>query len=101
MTITNIDNDTINKFTGKLKEILQLELMSGNKIAETYEGDWPYPNSIMIFLEKPFITPIQRDLKDINFRNVNDPHYWKAEYVDLKNKMWLCCKFDSPNFEPL
>lgn len=101
MNITSIDNNTINKFNGKLNEILQLELIAGNKIVETFEGDWPYPNSMMIFLEKPFKTPILRDLKDIKFNNINDPHYWKAEYVDFNNKMWLCCKFDGPNFDPL
>jgi hypothetical protein len=98
---TSIDNNTINKLTGKLNAILQLELKAGNRIVETYEGDWPYPNSIMIFLEKPFKTPILRDLEDITFNNVNDPHYWKAEYADLKNRMWLCCRFDGSNFEPL
>jgi hypothetical protein len=97
----SVDNNIINKFSGKLNEILQLELEAGNEIAETYEGDWPYLNSVMIFLNKPFITPIQRDLIDIKFRNVNDPHYWKAEYVDLTNRMWLCCGFDGANFELL
>lgn len=93
MSITSIDNNIVNKLTGKLNEILHLELQAGNEIVETYEGDWPYPNSIMVFLGKPFKTPIQHKLIDIEFRNVNDTHYWKAEYVDIKNKMWLCCKF--------
>lgn len=96
-----IDPNIIVKFSGKLNEILELELKAGNKIVETSEGDWPCPGSVMIFLEKPFKTPIQRDLSGIEFRNINDPHYWKAEYVDVKNKMWLCCKFDGPDFEPL
>lgn len=96
-----IDKKIVNKFSGKLREILQVELKAGNKIAEAYEGDWPYPNSIMIFLKKPFKTPIQRDLEGIEFRNVNDPHYWKAEYADEKSKMWLCCNFDGPNFDLL
>ena len=97
----SIDKYVVDKLTGKLYEILQLELKAGNEIVETYEGDWPYPNSIMIFLGKPFKTSIQRELTDIKFNNINDPHYWKAEYVDLNNKMWLCCKFDGPNFKPL
>ena len=97
----NIDSNAINKFSGKLNEILQLELKAGNRIVETSEGDWPYPGSIMIFLEKPFKTPIQRELEGVLFRNINDPHYWKAEYVDLKNKMVLCCGFDGPDFKPL
>lgn len=97
----SIDKNAIHKFTGKINEILQLELKAGNEIVETFEGDWPVPNSIMIFLEKPFITPIQRDLIDITFNNINDPHYWKAEYVDMNNKLWLCCRFNGPNFDPL
>jgi len=55
----------------------------------------------MVFLGKPFLTPIRRDLTDIIFNDVNDAHYWKAEYVDLRNNMWLCCKFDGPNFKSL
>jgi hypothetical protein len=99
--VMGINYSTINKLSGKLNEILQLELDAGNEISETFEGDWPFPNSIMIFLAKPFKTPIQRNLLGIEFRNVNDPHYWKAEYVDKENKMLLCCNFDGPNFEPL
>lgn len=96
-----IDKSIIDKFSGKLKEILIEELQSGNEVVEVYEGDWPCPNAIMIFLRKPFVTPIQRNLLDIEFRNINDAHWWKAEYADKKNKMWLFCKFDGPDFEPL
>ena len=31
------------------------------------------------------MTPIQRNITDVDFRNVNDPHYWKAENNDKKN----------------
>lgn len=93
----SIDINTIRKFSGKLNEILDLELKAGNRIVETYEGDWPYPNSIMIFIDKPFKTPIQRNLENIEFHNINDPHYWKAEYFDKNNNMWLCCKFNGPD----
>ena len=99
--IVGIDSSVIDRFKGKLNDILELEIKAGNTITETYEGDWPFQNSIMIFLRRPFLTPIQRDLEDIQFRIVNDPHYWKAEYVDVKNNMHLCCGFDGPNFEPL
>ena len=99
--VIGIDYNTINKLNGTIEEILLLELSAGNEIVETYEGDWPLPNSIMVFLEKPFKTAIQRNLSSVEFRNINDPHYWKAEYVDKDNKMWLCCNFDGPNFKPL
>jgi hypothetical protein len=50
----------------------------------------------MIFLEKPFKKPIRKDLDKIEYRDVNDPHYWKAEYFDEENLQFLCCKFDWP-----
>jgi hypothetical protein len=96
-----VNSNTIMKLEGKLKEILELELKAGNTVEETYEGDWPLPNSIIVFLGKPFITPIQRNLPNIEFRNINDPHYWKAEYSDKSNRMWLCCRFNGPNFDLL
>ena len=97
-----INNNDIENFTGELKNILDMELSAGNKICETYNGDWPFPNSIMIFLDKPFITPIRRDISGIEFRNVNDPHYWKAEYHDKILNMFLCCNFGNmPNFDPM
>ena len=35
-------------------------MQAGNTVCETFCGDWPYPNSIMVFLD--------------------DPHHWKSEY---------------------
>lgn len=95
----NVDDSVVKRFTGVLKDILELELKAGNKIVETYDardGTFPVPNSIMIFLEKPFKTPIQKDSNKIEYRDVNDPHYWKAEYFDKENLQFLFCKFDWP-----
>ena len=95
----NVDDSIVKRFTGALKDILELELKAGNKIVETYdakEGTFPIPNAIMIFLEKPFKTPVQKDLDNIEYNDVNDPHYWKAEYFDKENLQFLCCKFDWP-----
>ena len=33
------------------------------------------------------------DLENIVFRNVNDPHYWKEEYIDNSVNHVLACKF--------
>lgn len=95
----NNDEKIISSFTGKLEEILTLELNAGNLICETYKGDWPYAGCIMLFLEKPFLTPIQRSIEGVVFRNVNDPHYWKAEYYDKTMNQFLCCGFGGvPDF---
>ncbi|MDV3425858.1 MAG: hypothetical protein LIR50_01040 [Bacillota bacterium] len=93
-----VDNKVIEKFSGELKKILELELMAGNRIQKTFQGDWPLPDSIMIILNKPFKLPIQKNLKNIEFCNINDPNYWKAHYFDCENKQYLCCGFDGPNF---
>jgi hypothetical protein len=61
----NSVDDSVKRFGGALKDILEQELKAGNKIVETYDandGTFPMPNAIMIFLEKPFKTPIQKDL---------------------------------------
>jgi hypothetical protein len=55
----------------------------------------------MIFLSKPFKTPIQHNIPKIRYTLTNDPHYWKAEYADIINNIYLCCSFDGPNFDPL
>jgi len=99
--ISNVENEIVNKVTGTLKEILERELSAGNEICETYEGDWPQEGSVMVFLSKPFKTPIQHDLPHIEYALVNDPHYWKAQYFDTTTNVYLCCKFDGPNFDPL
>lgn len=94
---TMVDENVVKRFKGVLKDILELELAAGNKVVETYESKdsaFPMPNATMIFLEKPFKTPIQKDVGKIEYRDINDPHYWKAEYFDEENRQFLCCKFD-------
>lgn len=85
--------DKIDRFTGKLKEILIYEMSLGNKISDAYIGNWPYFGNIVIMLEKPFSPPIFKNIDGIEFKNINDPHYWKAEYYDSKNNLLLCCNF--------
>ena len=96
-----VDQNVVERFVGTLKTILELELKAGNTIVETYESKdsgFPMPNATMIFLEKSFKTSIQKNLKGIEFRDVNDPHYWKAEYFDKENVQFLCCGFDGTDF---
>ena len=91
--LNRIDRKVVEEFHGKLKEILDAELESGNSIREAWCGDWPKGVSV-IYLQKAFKTTIQRNLDSIEFRNINDYHYWKAEYDDKINKQMLICGFD-------
>lgn len=82
-------------FEGLLKVVLANELAAGNEIRHSWRNDWPVKNAKVIFLRKPFLTPIQKDLEGISFADINDPHYWKAEYYDVKHNEMLLCGFDA------
>jgi hypothetical protein len=80
----------IDNFSLTLTKILKQELKLGNKIVETSKG-WPDNDTIIIFLGEPFKTTY--DIDNIEYRNIDDPHYWKAEYFDTSTKHVLACKF--------
>ncbi len=77
-----------------LQVILKEETKAGNEIVEISKGDWPEKNATFIFLKKPFLTPIRHNLPNVEYRLINDPHYWKAEYHHQQSNVLLCCKFD-------
>lgn len=88
-----VNIEDINSFCGPLKTILERELCTGNQIKETWQGGWPYPDVTVISLSKSFQTPIAKNFKNVIYRETNDIHSWKAEYLDTKNNMMLVCGF--------
>lgn len=80
----------IDNFSWTLTKILNQEIELGNEIVETSKG-WPDENTIIILLKKPFTTEYQLD--NIEYRNIEDPHYWKAEYFDNSKNHVLACRF--------
>ena len=85
-----ITKDHINNFSAQLKKILDDEINLGNNIVETSDG-WPHVSSIIVFLEKPFYQ--KYEIEKIEYHDINDPHYWKAEYYDAALNHTLACKF--------
>lgn len=85
-----ISQNHIDNFSSTLTAILTQEIKLGNEIVETSKG-WPEEKTIIIFLKKPFLEEYL--LENVEFRNVDDPHYWKAEYFDYSTKHILACKF--------
>ncbi|MES2395993.1 MAG: hypothetical protein V4549_08325 [Bacteroidota bacterium] len=80
----------IEHFSELLKIILNAEVKLGNEIVETSKG-WPKEETIIIFLKFPFLDNYKVD--NIDYRNVDDRHYWKAEYFDKSTNHILACKF--------
>jgi len=94
-----VNPQTVEKLSGELREILELELEAGNTIRETWEGRWPYEGVVVVSLSRPFLSPIRRSSPNLEFRDVDDPHYWKAEYYSAAaNQMLLCGFGDPPHF---
>lgn len=91
-----LDYSLINELSNAMKEILDNELKCGNKIKEIYKGRFTNTpdDSIFIFLEYPFKAEIKNDLESVVYRNINDRHYWKAEYNDTVNNQTIVCPFE-------
>lgn len=87
-------------FYGPMRKILLAELRAGNKV-DTCTYDYPEQGAIFIVMQKIFQTPIKRHYADVTFDNTNDPHYWKACYIDSKRKLYIACPFDGPDFSLL
>ena len=88
-----INEKIVAKFHGELEKVINAELIAGNIIVETWSGNWPYDNVDVVSLQFPFRTPIKNDIVNIDFHDINDPHFWKAEYYDHENNLLLICKF--------
>ena len=86
-----INKEDIERISNILKIILEKEIKSGNEIFETWNG-WPY-NSTVISLLYPFKVNLEIITENISFKELNDVHYWKAEYRDLLTNDLLICKF--------
>lgn len=85
-----IIQEHIDSFSSLFKEILIIEIALGNEIVETSRG-WPREESIVIILKKPFKK--KYEFRNLEYKFVNAPHYWKEEYYDIINQHILACKF--------
>ena len=90
-----VDKELIDKLSIEMKEILEKELKAGNEIVETSQCRFSNDSvdNIYIFLKYPFKTKIRNNLEGITYIEINDKHYWKAEYTDEKNHQTLACNF--------
>jgi len=85
MTQAHIDH-----FSKALKIILDAEVRLGNEIVETSTG-WPTEDAVTIFLKLPFLDTYK--IENVDYRDVDDRHYWKAEYIDKSTNHLLACRF--------
>lgn len=80
----------IKNLSSKLTAILRAELKLGNQVVETAKG-WPNTTTTIIFLKYPFFN--HYELEGVAYSELNDRHYWKAQYTDEAADHILACKF--------
>jgi RimJ/RimL family protein N-acetyltransferase len=62
-----------------LVAIFNAELAAGNELVEFRTG-WPDADSVFVRLRQPFQTRHTNLPADVRYAELNDPHWWKAEY---------------------
>jgi hypothetical protein len=81
--------------SGPLQRFLAAELSAGNRIVEGGSLQWGNLKRLII-LATPFLSRGKEDEVPLVFREINDPHYWKAEVEDPNTGEMVACKFGSP-----
>ncbi len=76
----------------KLRDILDRELNAGNEIREMSAG-WPKPMSVLIILKYAFKAGGTSPPNGIVYNEINDPHYWFAEFLHEETSQIVACPF--------
>ncbi|MFC6226063.1 hypothetical protein ACFP2F_22660 [Hymenobacter artigasi] len=83
--------ETVERLAPALLHILQAELAVGNEIQEV--STWPPKCELFVLLKRKFCASYL-PLYNVEFRFIDDYHYWFAEY-DYKNGLQrLACGFN-------
>jgi hypothetical protein len=78
-----------------LQTFLDAELGAGAKIVEgTANPNWGKLTRLII-LDAPFRTTTWQAHSELTFRDINDPHYWRAEVEDVETCELVACRFSS------
>lgn len=74
-----------------LQAILDAELAAGNRIVEV--TDWPPKCELLVILARDFLTKSTEDA-DVSLHQIDEPHYWRAEFRYRGGLQVLACRFD-------
>jgi len=73
-----------------LRAVLDAELAAGNEVAEQ-SADWPEPGSVFVRMREPFRARIEPVPDGVVFSELDDPHWWKAEYATGRPRHVIAC----------
>ena len=90
--IEEIDQAALAAICPELRAILDAELAAGNTISEASRGAGK-PNAVYVALRRPFLTQQPSLPPGVAYREINDSHWWKAEYQHAATGDLLVCRF--------
>ncbi len=85
----------INLLSDDMRKILTRELEAGNRVEDTFIGGYRQLSGdhLFIMLKEPFMAESKKVYENIEYREINNPYLWKAQYKDLANDQTIGCYF--------
>lgn len=80
------------RLSPEMRGFLNAELAAGNAVEEYRSGLYG-PDAVLVLLAKAFRTQPPSLPPGAEYREVNDPHWWKAEYFWPATKHCIACRF--------
>ena len=91
--VSPISEQTANpRLCPELRELLNAELAAGNSVVG-YRAGLYAADAVLVLLAKAFCAPPKDMPAGVEYREVNDPHWWKAEYFRPATKHCIACGF--------
>ena len=91
--VSPVSEQTANpRLCPELRELLNAELAAGNSVVEYRTGLYA-ADAVLVRLAKAFRAPPKNMPAGVEYREVNDPHWWKAEYFRPATKHCIACGF--------
>ena len=88
--IENRDAPALARLHPDLRVLLDAELAAGNEVEET-GGGWPDPDSVFVRLRDSFRAKPASLPDGVVYTELNDPHWWKADYTTRSPRHTLAC----------
>ena len=76
----------------ELRALVAAELAAGNAVIECRPGLYG-PEALLVLLDGPFRCAPATPPSGVEFREINDPHWWKAEYFHVATKDAVAARY--------
>jgi hypothetical protein len=87
-----VPQKTVEQLCPELRVLLDAELAAGNAVVDCRAGLYG-PEAVLVLLKSEFRACPIVPPPGVEYRAVNDPHWWKAEYFHAATKHCLACGF--------